>query len=240
MDIERIFYGITTVATLTFAVLTLQRLLSGWWRSYYLLVLILVLVIAAVVPPAASYVSLGNWSLVSAQRLYWTQALIYQVLILALVLQLIHRVGHALPNTGALIRTLTIGALTVSALSAFAHSGLRINSFMTAVTRDLTFLSAVLNLVLWKLLLQWKKRDFLLLAVSAGLGLQCTGDAIGHSLRILGKQAAGPSAIHDFGNVLMSLSAVLTVAIWHTAFSRSRYKQSVSSNSSPAVTTPAL
>ena len=43
-------------------------------------------------------------------------------------------------------------------------------------------------------------------------------------LRILAKQAGSATVIYEFGNVLMSLSALLTVLIWHTAFSRSKYK----------------
>ena len=69
-----------------------------------------------------------------------------------------------------------------------------------------------------------RKRDFLLLAVSAGVGLQCTGDAIGHSFRILAKQVGSATVISEFGNVVVSLATVMTVAIWHTAFSRSKYK----------------
>jgi hypothetical protein len=224
LDIEQIFYGLTTTVTLTLAVLTLQRLLSGWWRQYYLLGLILVLLLAGVVPPIASYVSNGNWTLISAQKMYWILALISQVTTFLLVLQLIYRVGKELPNQSALVRLLTLGALAIASISVLVHFDKRPNSFMTAVTRDLTFLTALLKMVLWRFLLQLRKRDFLLLAVSAGLGIQCTGDAIGHSFRMLSRQLGAAGAIHEFGNILMSLSAVITIAIWHTAFSRSKFR----------------
>ncbi len=221
MDIEQIFYALTTTITLSLAVLTLQRLLSGWWRQYYLLALLLVLLLVGVVPPIASFVSQGNWTLQSAQRLYWTLSLGSQLTMFLFVLQLIYRVGRELPNQGALVRMLTLGAVCVAAASVVLHFDKRPNSFMTSVTRDLTFITALLNVVLWRLLLRLRKRDFLVLAVSAGVGIQCTGDAIGHSLRLLGKQA---TMMHDTGNILMSLAAVMTIAIWHTAFSRSRYR----------------
>ena len=224
MDIEQIFYGLTTTVTLSLAVLTLQRLLSGWWRQYYLLGFILVLLLANVVPPIASYVSNGNWTLSSAQKMYWTLALMSQVTTFLLVLQLIYRVGKELPKRATLVRMLTLGAIAVAGLSVLVHFDKRPNAFMTSITRDLTFLTALLNMVLWRFLLQLRKRDFLLLAVSAGLGIQCTGDAIGHSFRMLGKQVAQAGAMHEFGNILMSLSAVITIAIWHTAFSRSKYR----------------
>lgn len=224
MDIEQIFYGLTTTVALGLAVLTLQRLLSGWWKQYYLLGAILVLLLVGVVPAIASYVSNGNWTLASAQKMYWMLALASQLTTFLFVLQLIYRVGKELPSRATLIRLLTLAALLLAAGSVFAHFEKRPNAFMTSLTRDLTFLAAVLNMVLWKFLVQLRKRDFLLLAVSAGLGIQCTGDAIGHSFRMLGRQGSGSTAIHDFGNIIMSLASVLTIAIWHTAFSRSKYK----------------
>ncbi|MFN0101260.1 MAG: hypothetical protein ACKV2U_04115 [Bryobacteraceae bacterium] len=224
MHIEQIFYGITTAITLVLTVLTLQRLLSGWWRQYYLLGVILVLVLVAVVPPVASYASNGNWTLSSAQKLYWIQALAFQLAMLLLVLQLIYRVGRETPAQATLVRLLTLASIAAALISVFLHFDNRPNMFMASVTRDLTFLAAILNLVLWRFLLQLRKRDFLVLAVSAGLGIQCTGDTIGHTFRILARQAGSAGALYEIGNILMSLAAVMTIAIWHTAFSRSKYR----------------
>lgn len=224
MDIEQIFYGLTTTITLTLAVLTLQRLLSGWWRQYYLLGIVLVLLLVGVVPGIASYVSNGNWTLASAQRMYWILALAYQVTIFLLVLQLIYRVGNEVASRASLVRMLTLGGIVAAAISVLVHFDNRPNTFMTAVTRDLTFLAAMMNMVLWRFLIQVRKRDFLLLAVCAGLGIQCTGDAIGHSFRMLARQSGPSAGMHEFGNIIMSLSSVITIAIWHTAFSRAKYK----------------
>lgn len=223
MDIEQIFYAITTTITLVLAVMTLQRLLSGWWRQYYLLGVVLVLLVVGVVPAIASYANYGNWTLTSAQKLYWILALASQCSMFLLVLQLTYRVGKELPSQGTLIRALLCTAVLVAAVSVVVHIDKRMNTFMTAFTRDLTFLTALMNMVLWRFLLQRRKKDFLLLAVSAGLGIQCTGDAIGHSVRLLSKQLGSGVVMQEFGNILMSLSAVVTIAIWHTAFSRSRY-----------------
>jgi len=234
LDIEQVFYGLTTAVTLTLAILTLQKLLTGWWRQYYLLCAILILLLAGVVPPVASYVSNGNWTLASAQRMYWMLALASQFATFLLVLQLIFRVGRELPNQSTLIRMLSLAALAALGISIILHFDKRPNAFMTALTRDLTFIAAILNMILWRFLLQIKKRDYLLLAVSAGLGIQCTGDAIGHSFRILSREAGVSSTIHEFGNVVMSLSAVITIAIWHTAFSRSKYGAATKRAAAPA------
>lgn len=223
MDIEQIFYGLTTTVALSLAVLTLQRLLSGWWRKYYLLAAILVLQLAQAVPAIATYWNSGNWSLTSAQRLYWLLSLTSQATMYVFVLQLISRVGKESPSHRLLLQGLSVAAVLAAGISVLFHSDMRPNMFMTAVTRDLTFLAAVLNMVLWRFLMRLKKRDMLLLAVSAGMGIQCTGDAIGHSLRMLGRQTGMLNAMQDFGNVVMSLSAVVTLAVWHLAFSRTQY-----------------
>jgi len=223
LDIEPIFYAITTTITVVLTILTLHRLLSGWWRHYYLLGLILILGLAAVVPPIASYISNGNYKLSGVQRMYWTQALLAQTAIVLLVLQLIYRVGREVPALASLIRFLLLGSLLATGISVTVHFELRPNIFMASVARDLTFLAAILNMILWKFLIQVRKREFLLLAVSAGVGIQCTGDAIGHSFRLLNRDVGAGSIIYEFGNVVMSLSAVMTIAIWYTAFSRSKY-----------------
>lgn len=223
MDIEQIFYGLTTTIALCLAVLTLQRLLSGWWRKYYLLAAILVLQLAQMAPGIATYLNNGGWSLTNAQRMYWILSLSAQATMYLLVLQLIARVGKESPSHRLLLQALSVAAVVAAGISVLFHSDMRPNTFMTAVTRDLTFLAAVLNMILWRFLMRLKKRDMLLLAVSAGMGIQCTGDAIGHSLRMLGRQMGALSAMHDFGNVVMSLSAVVTLAVWHLAFSRAQY-----------------
>ncbi|MBI2690199.1 MAG: hypothetical protein HYX27_28160 [Acidobacteria bacterium] len=222
MLLEQIFYAITTSITLGLAVRTLQFLLSKWVRQYYLLILILVLLLMVVVPPIASYVSIGNWQLESAQRMYWGVSALYQFATFLLLLQLIFRVGRELPAQATLVRTLSLAAIAAVCISVFIHLDKRLNAFMGSVNRDLTFFSALINMVLWRFLLQLRKRDYLLLAVSAGIGIQCTGDAIGLSLRFIGKQMGQAHAFLEFGNILMSLSSVITLLIWHTAFSRSR------------------
>jgi len=223
LDIERLFYAITITVGILFSVLTLQRLLSGWWRRYYLLIIILVLGLVMLVPAFVSWASLGNWKLVSAQRLYWALVLMNEAVIVLLILQLILRVAEDIPKRTAVVRVCVVVSALVAVISTVIHFDQRPNTFMTSLTRDLTFLAAVLNMMLWRFLVQVRKKDFLLLAVSAGLGIQCTGDAIGHSFRILSRQVGSADLLQELGNILMSLSAVITLAIWHTAFARSKY-----------------
>ena len=223
MNIEQIFYVVTATITVVLTALTLQRLLSYWWRQYYLLGLVLILGMATIVPSFASLFNSGVWKLSGVQTIYWMLALAAQAGTSLLILQLIYRVNRETPSRSTLVRLLTLASIIAVVVSIVSHFDNRPNIFMASITRDLTFLGALLNMILWRFLMKVRKRDFLLLAVSAGVGIQCSGDAIGHSFRILARQMGSANQIYEFGNILMSLSAVMTIAIWHMAFSRSKY-----------------
>lgn len=223
MTAEYIFYAISAPLTLALAGMTLHRLLSGWWKQYYLLVLLLVLLIVGVVPAISSYANYGDWTSAAAQKMYWTLALAQQAVTFALVLQLIYRTGEELPAQASVVRLLTLVAVIAAGVSVYLHMDRKTNTFMTLVARDLTFLTALSNLVLWRFLLVLRKRPPELLAVSVGLGIQCAGDAIGHSLRMMSRHFDPSSMVHEFGNIFMSLSSAVMVLVWYSTFTRHKY-----------------
>ena len=102
------------IVALCLAVLTLQRLLSGWWRKYYLLAAILVLQLAQMAPGIATYLNNGGWSLSNAQRMYWILSLSGQATMYLLVLQLIARVGKESPAHRMLLRGLSVAAVAAA------------------------------------------------------------------------------------------------------------------------------
>jgi hydrogenase-4 membrane subunit HyfE len=83
---------------------------------------------------------------------------------------------------------------------------------MTQLSRDLGFLAVILDLALWAVLIQSRRPDRTLLMVSAGMGIQMAGKAIGHSLRQLSRSAIVP------GNLIIVLSGLLCLYIWWQAF----------------------
>jgi hypothetical protein len=85
---------------------------------------------------------------------------------------------------------------------------------MTVVSRDLSFCTALLNLVLWSALLRNRKRSVELLLVSGGIGLQTTAKAVGHSLRSLSLATKTP------GNFIVVLGHLLCLFIWWRTFRR--------------------
>jgi hypothetical protein len=79
----------------------------------------------------------------------------------------------------------------------------------------LNFGAAILNLGLWTALIGTKKRDPLLLTVSAGLGVAVTGAAIAYGLRRFTPPTSTPQQL---ANLFKTLTYLASVAIWCWAF----------------------
>jgi hypothetical protein len=73
-------------------------------------------------------------------------------------------------------------------------------------------------LLLWSVLLSSRRRDHTLLLVSAGLGLQCTIDAIGHALRFF------PNELREAGNFIISAGSILTSYLWFRVFQPAAFR----------------
>lgn len=98
---------------------------------------------------------------------------------------------------------------------------------MSQLSRNLSFCSALLNLVLWNALMKRKRRDLQLLLLSAGIGLLTTGKAIGHSLRLVSRDLSTP------GNVFIVFSTILALGIWFWTFRNARVPQLAAPPSAP-------
>lgn len=215
MDIRELFYALTTVVGLLLIVLTLHRLLNGWWRKFPLLTFLLTLYLFSIVPPIASYVNNGNWTLPGAQRLYWILSIGSQITIFLLILQLMLQIGKQVEKRKPFFRAVVCAVLALVVVSVAYHFDEKTNRLLSLVSRDLTFLVTLLNAAIWRDVIQLRKRDPLLLTIFAGIGFQCAGEAAGHSIRILGGKG-----MHEFGDAMMALTSILTLGIWHAGFSR--------------------
>jgi hypothetical protein len=80
----------------------------------------------------------------------------------------------------------------------------------------LNFGAAVMNLALWTALLGNQKRDPLLLAVSAGLGVAVTGAAITYGLHYF-KWSTNATA-RNLVDLIKSLAYIVSLLIWCRAF----------------------
>jgi hypothetical protein len=151
-------------------------------------------------------------------RYYWTNELILQTLIFLTMMQFIYYASGG--GRWRMVGLIAAGAAAAVLLSVAFYSepprpltGDRQTTYvMTQLSRNLSFCSALLNLVLWNALLRAKRKDVQLLMLSAGLGILTAGKAIGHSLRVLSKESLVA------GNAFVVVSALLSFAIWFWTF----------------------
>jgi hypothetical protein len=199
-------------------VYVIALLRRGAYRDYpFALAYSVVLLLTSVADAAALA---GVLALTKAEQrfFYYRNDAARQFLLFVVVVSLIERALQASPYRTRVRLGLTAAATLAVFISLTVHSGApRFALWMTEVTRDLSFGSVVLTLLLWTLLLSSPKKDHQLLIITGGLGLQFTGEAIGQSLRQLSHHH---QIILFAGNILMSVAHLLRLYVWAVSFSR--------------------
>lgn len=183
-----------------------------WVRSYFVLFLYSLLNFSSTV--VETFARFGKLESGVIRDIYWFDEAVLQLCVFAVVISLIrHAVGPgpARRRIGAVLIALT---LLIAAVSYWFYQGDSLSRYMTHVSRNLSFTSAILNLILWTTLARSPEADRQLLMVSGGLGIQTTGEAIGHSLRVIAKALTG------FGNLVIVLSYLMCLFVWWRAFSQ--------------------
>jgi len=156
---------------------------------------------------------------------YYRNETVRQFLLFAVVLSLIERATRANVHRVRILILLGIASVATIGLSLYLHSNVRPFALLaTVVTRDLSFGSAVLTLLLWLMLISARTKDRQLLMVTVGLGLEFTGEAIGQSLRQLAAFQHDRS-IMLVGNLFLSLSHLMRLYVWSQAFRRPGEKE---------------
>lgn len=150
--------------------------------------------------------------------IYYRNEGILQVIIFATVLSLIYVASEKLRSKQMLRLALVGGALVVVTIALYVHyqpagpKGL----WMTPLARDLKFSSAILNLVLWALLIQAKEKDRTVLVVSGGLGIMFAGGAIGEAIRNLAIRNKSHFLNTAGGLIGMMADLTLLFILWQT------------------------
>ena len=162
-------------------------------------------------------------------QLYWAGDLIAHAAISLLIISLIWQTLDVGQNRKADVIMIGAGVLCFALISAYIFYDPRLTRWMTPVSRNLSFCEEVLNLILWSILLKGRASDYLLLMVSAGIGLQVTGEVIGHTLRLY----TGPSTLW-VPNTLVYISEIVCLCIWIWAF------RAAANGQVPPIAPPAL
>ena len=192
-------------------------LLRGEYRRYpfvFLYAVVDLLTTILEIQPSMAYSSGTPEAKHRWAQMFWINEQIMQVLVFLLVISLVYRATKHLRPRRTLLTATICGTVLVAAISLWAHYDPNppMGIYMTRWTRDLNFCAAVLDLGLWALLIGSRKKDYQLLLVTGGLGIQFAGGAIGQSLRDM--LPAMVTVASDF----TVITGTARVYIWWRAF----------------------
>ncbi len=189
-------------------------LLRGSFRRYPLLLVYCVLQLAATI--SEEYVFRVHGQTNFFRRLYWTDEITLDLLLFLMVITLIYRAVEGSPVRIAMGRLLGAVVAIVLVVPFVLFSARRFSTaWFDGTSQMLNFGAAIMNLGLWTALIGTKKRDPLLLTVSAGLGVAVTGAAIAYGLRRFTPPTSTPQQL---ANLFKTLTYLASVAIWCWAF----------------------
>ena len=210
------------VVGLGIQVLVIHALLREHYKKFPLVfVYVLTSLLTTVIEVSAfTFAQTGARSMQRSWRLYyWIDDAVLQALIYSVVISLIYKAMMRAEARTATRRWLVAGAFLIFLALFWMHHGpgKQLSSWMTLISRDLSFVAVVLDLLLWSTLIASRKKDHQLLMLSGGLGIQFTGSAIGQSVRQLSQ---GPMARNAAlaGSVLVVLSNLICLYVWWQAF----------------------
>lgn len=202
--------GVSTVLQL----LVVYYLLRGAYRKYPLLLLYSCVLLAATILEWVVFFQEGGAASVvtrAYQRLYWLNEAILRGLLFLLVITLTDRAIKDSPKRFATMRILWGGVALVVVASWAAWQGPFLSGrSWNIVARNLSFCAALLNLALWAALVRQRTKDIQLLLLSAGLGVEVTGQAIAYSIREFTQNVFSV----QFPNILGVATHLLCLFVW--------------------------
>ena len=202
--------------------MTLHALLRGWYRRFpFVFAYILVGFLADVIEVPTRIAAYFNRQVAphTPATYYWLDEVLLQVLMFALVVNLISSATARL-RSRRILRAALIGAPLLIAAVALAveyRSGVEYGVWITPWLRDLNFSSSMLDLLLWMLLIASQQREYKLLMLSGALGIQFTGEAIGNALRTMATPRQS-RPLSFTGTILFGLADMACLFIWWRAF----------------------
>ena len=196
-------------------VLVVTSLLRGPYRRFPFVLAYSVILFLTSVVEIASMVDTAGFATSASARYYWVNDLILTSLTYCVVISLIY--GSLSPERRARTgRWLIIGAALIALISATLHrDDVYMSLERTKLSRDLNFMAAAMDMLLWLILIASRRNDRELLMVSGGLGIQFTGAAIGHSLRQLSQ---GSKFAIFAGGLIVVLTHLIMLFVWWQAF----------------------
>ena len=145
---------------------------------------------------------------------YWVNEGVLQALLLCVVFALIYHATTNAPRRAITRAVVVAGAILFPTASFLIHhdQNAALSMWMTLWSRDLNFAAAVLDLALWAMLIGVKEKDYRLLMLSGGMGVQFAGEALGESLRQFSRATVWP------GNLIIVFADITCLYVWWQTF----------------------
>lgn len=194
--------------------LVMAALFAGHLRAFPMVVAYLLCLMATTLIDIVAYVFVATQSTAYANYYYFAE-LTRQSGLFSVVVSLLLALVPNGDQRNRLLGLITTAAVVFWSGSMIIHYHPHVVLWMTQVTRNLSFCSALLNLTLWFMLISAEKREFRRLMLVGGLGIQMTGEAIGLSIR----QMRFSEGMNFAGSMLMVLTHFACLYIWLQAFS---------------------
>jgi hypothetical protein len=205
-------------------VLVIQALLRyGYRRFVFLLLYVVVDFLTSIIefqPTLAVTIGRSRSAWQFSQVVYYWNERVIQVLVFLIVISMVSdAIGH---RKRGLLGLVVLGTVAFAGITFAIHfsSNVPIHKWMIPWTRDLNFGAAILDLGLWAVLVGSREKDYRILMVAGGLGIQFTGGAIGQAMR--GLSQTGTTVMGD----IMYLTSLMCLYIWWQAFRQPRRQTS--------------
>jgi hypothetical protein len=220
------------VIGLPLELMIMAALLRGQWKQYpFVFVYVLGDFLTSVleIQPGLQYEGATAQAKKSFASLYWWDERIMQVLVFLLVVSIIYRAAAHLRTRRTLLMSVVCGVLLLAGITLFIYfdPAVTTGTWMNPWLRNLNFSAAILDLGLWGLLIGARQKDYKLLMVSGGLGIQFTGAAIGQAFRQL------HSSVH-LTAYFITLSSLICLFVMWQAFRKSSRREPDSGRGAPA------
>ena len=196
--------------------LLISLLLRSNFRKYPLLLVYSLIFFAATLAELIVYHTEGVKS-VHYRYLYMTDEAVIDLMLFLMVIAMTYQAMGDNPMRAKVGRLLAIVFVGTIILPFVLFRGPIFRSrWFNETSQMLNFGAAIMNLALWTALLANRKRDALVLSVSAGLGVAVTGAAITYGLLHFRWAYRGPGM--ELVNLIKSLANMVSLVIWCWAF----------------------
>lgn len=205
------------IASLILQVLLISVLIRGVVRKYPIVFVYVLVLFFTSIADVALMLDFGRVTNNYAVEYYQHEAM-RQMLLFSVVLSFLYK---AVKNrrSGRLIRIILVpGGILIATILFYIHRDPNFTLSMTMLNRDTNFISALLNFLLWSILISAKQRDSQLLILTGALGIEFTGSALGNCLRQVSVSTTrfGDVAFVS-GNMILLLTDLAFLFFWWRA-----------------------